>query len=605
MVRTVDELDANVLDRVASQNARMQRFLDALVDSGDVFLGNNAADDLVLEQVALASFLRVHVDDRMAVLAATTGLTHELAFGAEHFVARTLAVSNLRLADVRFDLELTEQTVDDDLEVQLAHASDDGLAGLVVGGHAESRVLLSQLLQREAHLVLLSLGLRLDSNVDNGISELHGLKDDRSILGAQGVARGGVLQANNGNDVASGASIDVDSLVGVHLQQAADTLVLVLGSVDHVGTGIKLARVHTQVRELTNEGVGHNLEGQSREGSLRVGFAGVFLASLGVGALDGRNVARSRQVIDNGVEEFLNALVLVSGTHKDRVDLASDYTLAQSSLELFNGELFVHEDLLHEIVVAVGCGVHELLAVDGCIVGKLGRDGIHRLGVGHALVIGLEVPCGHGNEVDNAPEVVLSAHRQLSGNCIRAQTILHRLNRMQEVGADAVILVDERDARNAIALGLTPNGLRLRLNASDGVENSNGAVENTEGTLDLSSEVNVARGVDDLEAIGFAIFLPEAGGSSSGNSYAALLFLNHPVHGGSAIVDLADFVRLARVVQDTLGRGGFAGIDVSHDAKVTGEIKVVCLCHYLSRPTNDSARMHGWIQPSCRGLRAS
>ena len=44
MVRTVDELDANVLDRVASQNASMQRFLDALVDSGDVFLGNNAAD---------------------------------------------------------------------------------------------------------------------------------------------------------------------------------------------------------------------------------------------------------------------------------------------------------------------------------------------------------------------------------------------------------------------------------------------------------------------------------------------------------------------------------------------------------------------------------
>ena len=38
-------------------------------------------------------------------------------------------------------------------------------------------------------------------------------------------------------------------------------------------------------------------------------------------------------------------------------------------------------------------------------------------------------------------------------------------------------------------------------------------------------------------------------------------------------MDLADFVRLARVVQDTLGRGGFAGIDVSHDAKVTGEIQ--------------------------------
>ena len=61
-------------------------------------------------------------------------------------------------------------------EWQLAHAGDDGLAGLVVGGHAEGRVLLGELLQREAHLVLLGLGLRLDGDVDNGLGELHGTR---------------------------------------------------------------------------------------------------------------------------------------------------------------------------------------------------------------------------------------------------------------------------------------------------------------------------------------------------------------------------------------------------------------------------------------------
>ena len=146
---------------------------------GDVLLGHHAADDLVDELVALASLLRVHVDDRVTVLAATAGLADELALGVHDLVARTLAIGNLGLAHVRLDLELAQQAVDDDLEVQLAHAGDDGLAGLVVGGHAERRVLLGELLQSDGHLVLLGLGLGLHGDVDNRIGELHGLQDDR------------------------------------------------------------------------------------------------------------------------------------------------------------------------------------------------------------------------------------------------------------------------------------------------------------------------------------------------------------------------------------------------------------------------------------------
>ena len=164
----------------------------------------------------------------MAVLAAAAGLADELALGVQHLVARTLAVGDLRLAHVRLDLELAQQAVDDDLQVQLAHAGDDGLAGLMVGGHAERRVLLGQLLQGHAHLVLLGLGLGLDRDVDDRVGEFHGLQDDGGVLGAQRVARGRVLQAHDGHDVARGAAVDVDALVRVHLQQAADALLLVL-----------------------------------------------------------------------------------------------------------------------------------------------------------------------------------------------------------------------------------------------------------------------------------------------------------------------------------------------------------------------------------------
>src|SRR5690606_40292276 len=68
-------------------------------------------------------------------------------------------------ADVRVDLELALHAVDDDLQVQLAHAGDDGLAGLRVRVYAERRVLLRKLLERGREPVLVRLRLRLDRDV--------------------------------------------------------------------------------------------------------------------------------------------------------------------------------------------------------------------------------------------------------------------------------------------------------------------------------------------------------------------------------------------------------------------------------------------------------
>ena len=61
------------------------------------------------------------VNDDMAVLATTTGLLDVLRFGFG-FSADRFSESDLRLADIGFDLEFPEHTVDDDFQVQLAHA---------------------------------------------------------------------------------------------------------------------------------------------------------------------------------------------------------------------------------------------------------------------------------------------------------------------------------------------------------------------------------------------------------------------------------------------------------------------------------------------------
>ena len=62
----------------------------------------------------------------------TAGLTDVAAFALGR-AANGLAVGDLGLADGGFHLELTQQTIHDDFQMQLAHAGDDGLTGLLIG----------------------------------------------------------------------------------------------------------------------------------------------------------------------------------------------------------------------------------------------------------------------------------------------------------------------------------------------------------------------------------------------------------------------------------------------------------------------------------------
>src|SRR5207253_6315138 len=138
----VDERDPDVHDRIAGEDARLHRLLDAEVDRADVLPRDLAADDLVQELVALTGARRLEVDDGMAELAAAARLADELALDLLDGLAGGLPVGDLRPADVRVHGELAHEPVDDDLEVQLAHPGDERLPRLVVRADAEGRILL-------------------------------------------------------------------------------------------------------------------------------------------------------------------------------------------------------------------------------------------------------------------------------------------------------------------------------------------------------------------------------------------------------------------------------------------------------------------------------
>ena len=87
-----------------------------------------------------------HCGSVSAISLGPVSYTHLVGVALVHDgLADGLAVGDLRLALVALNLELAAHTVDDDVELELAHAGDQGLAGLFVGRDLEGRILFGQL----------------------------------------------------------------------------------------------------------------------------------------------------------------------------------------------------------------------------------------------------------------------------------------------------------------------------------------------------------------------------------------------------------------------------------------------------------------------------
>ena len=219
----------------------------------------------------------------------------------------------------------------------------------------EGGVFQRQLVQRRRELVPLLGRRRLDLQVDDGLGVVDVLQQQRFVLGAQGVAGGGELGADQGDDVAGAHGVDLLAALGVDAQDAADPLALVLDRVVDVAAGRQLARVDADEGLLADEGVVDDLEGQGGEGLLggrlaRDHFFGVVeVAADDDAAVDGRG-----QVIDHRVEQQAHALVLEGGAAEYRGDAQGEDGVAGGALDVLLADLLVVQELVHQVQVEVG-----------------------------------------------------------------------------------------------------------------------------------------------------------------------------------------------------------------------------------------------------------
>src|SRR5690606_13585334 len=107
----------------------------------------------------------------------------------------------------------------------------------------------------------------------------------------------------------------------------------------------------------------------------------------------------------------------------------------------------------------------------------------------------------HLDQINDTRKGVFLAHGNDHGYRVSLQAQFELVVNLEEVGASAIHLIHESQTGHAVFVGLTPYGFRLGLNATYRAIHHAGAIEHTHGTLNFNSEVNVSRGVDDVDAV--------------------------------------------------------------------------------------------------------
>ena len=191
------------------------------------------------------------------------------------------------------------------------------------------------------------------------------------------------------------------------------------------------------------------------------------------------DIQRAGQIVDDTVEKHLHAFVLERSATEHRADVETQGLLA---------------DLVDQFLLSDAVGVvHELLK-QGLIVlgGAFDEHGtvflnlfFHVLGNRHLFImrpivflfphISLVL-----DQVDDAHEGVLNADGKLDRDGVAVQAFTDLVHDLEIIGTRAIHLVHKAYARHIVLVSLTPNGLRLRLDATHGTENGDGTIKDAQ-----------------------------------------------------------------------------------------------------------------------------
>ena len=356
MERPVHQLHLEVDQRESAQRPFLRRVADAVLDRGDELPRDDPAHDAVLELHSGPARKRLQLDVTVAVLTAPAALPLVLALrlgAGQH----RLVVRRVRQLQVHVDVELPLQLLDGHLDVHLPHALEQRLVGLGIARQLQRGILLEQLVQRHARLLLL-LAIDLQRVGDDPLRLSDQLQAHRSVGGGQGVADVHVTQLHQADDLARRGAGDLRGVVSVDAVDVGQDLFLVGARVVELLPGLHLPGEDAAGGKPSDEVVHRVPEGEKRGRLIGARRPHHFL-SVAVLSLDLAPAGGIRQVAHDGARQIAHAHARARRAGQHGQEAAAQYRVSQRVPDLLLAGLLTVQVLLQEHVVRLGHGLHQ------------------------------------------------------------------------------------------------------------------------------------------------------------------------------------------------------------------------------------------------------
>ena len=291
------------------------------------------------------------------------------------------------------------------------------------------------------------------------------------------------------------------------------------------------------------------------------GSSGDLRPGLRVATSNRRNVQRRGKVGDNPVQERKDTLILERGSAKRGLNPVFEGSFAQDGVDGLRRDIISRKIGFGNAVIQIAERFQHTLSGPSRLRLQVVRDGRAFCGL---PVLPPEANRFHGDEINQPLMLRFGADRPLNGYRCSLQFAADVIEHAAKIRAHSVHLVDKDETRDAVALRLPPDCLRLGLNSADRAKDGDATVEDPEGAFDLHGKVHMSGRIDEMDVMA----TPRTGGDGGRDRDAPLLLLHHPVHGGFAVVHLSRLVDSAGVEQDTLGNGRLARVNVGSYADV-------------------------------------
>ena len=354
MERTVNQGYFQWIQRITCQHTILHGSSEALLYRRDKFLRNVTTLHFVdeLQSAFLEVFInRADVHDNISELTTTTGLLL-VNFTQVDCLSDSFLIVNLRLTLVTFNLELTFQTVDDNIQVKLTHTRDNCLTSLFVSLNCKRRIFFSQLSQDIWQFIHILLSLRLNCDTNYRFREVHRLQYNRCSFVTQCITSMYILETYASTNITSTDNFYRILLVWVHLEQTGYALLLPWTGIINIRTRFNFSWINTEESQTTDIRVSSNLKCQSRCFFIIIRLTIFLQTSIRISSYDIRSIQRRRQECTNIVKQSLYTFVLEwrSTQHRNNSHLYCCVTKSSQNLFFCNSrriiEIFLHQGIV-------------------------------------------------------------------------------------------------------------------------------------------------------------------------------------------------------------------------------------------------------------------